>query len=248
MASKSASMTDGQGFQAAIWPLRTALLTLMLIGIFWAYGIAAQSFLALRAEPEAPIEQVQSILKEDLARSLPIPATLFDATDLAVTFGDETRAFVIKLLTGGMRTLLNVPDSIKGRKSTAADDPDPGGTFFKTWWVENGHYVELALWANYIFCIRTLMFVAALPLAVIAYFVAFVDGFAARLVRRADAARESSSLYHRVKISQVWALSLAYITYLSMPVSIPPEWVVLPTVAACALFARWQAALYKKYA
>lgn len=248
MASKSASMTDGQGFQAAIWPFRTALVILMLVAIFWAYGIAVQSFLALHSEPDAPIEKVQAILRDDLARSLPVPTTLFDATDVALTFGDETKAFVIKLLTGGMRTLLNVPDSIKGRKSTDADDPDPGGTFFKTWWVENGHHVELALWSNYIFGIRTLMFVAALPLAAIAYFVAFIDGYAARMVRRADAARESSSLYHRVKIAQLWALSFAYIAYLSVPMSIPPEWVVLPTVAACALFVRWQVALYKKYA
>lgn len=248
-------MTQGQGFKAMIWPLYTLAVGAILCAIFWACGVVGLTTMAYwrTDEPEAVLRELAS---DEVLHAAEVDAQM-DARALhpmsvAIHFGDATRDVVIRVLTQGMRSLLNLPKKFPGRHGEheqGPDDVDPGKTYFDHWWVENGQIVQAALWANYVFAARSLTFlIGAIPLLMLTYLVAWVDGACARAVRRAEVARESSSLYHRFKISQIWVLGGVTLCYLVWPHPVNPVLVIVPTVLACAWLARMQVAYYKKYA
>lgn len=255
MASKQASMTQGQGFKAMIWPLYTLAIGAILCAIFWACGVVGLTAMTYwrSEEPEAALRELASeeiLHAAELDVQMDAPA--LHPMSVAIHFGDATRDLVIKVLTHGMRSLLNLPKKFPGRDGghgADIEDADPGKTYFDHWWSQNGQIVQAALWANYVFAARSLGFlIGAIPLLILTYVVAWVDGACARAVRRAEVARESSSLYHRFKISQIWTLGGVALCYLVWPHPVEPALVIVPTVLACAWLARMQVAYYKKYA
>jgi integrating conjugative element membrane protein (TIGR03747 family) len=68
----------------------------------------------------------------------------------------------------------------------------------------------------------------AAPLFLLVWSLGLVDGLTQRTIRRACAGRESSSMYHRAKFFQFAGLATGAMVYLMWPVSIRPEWIVLP--------------------
>lgn len=249
MASSNASMVDGQAFKALIWPIRSAVILGMLIGIFWIFCVTVQVVFALKKQPDAALNHVKALAKEDLLRSAELPTTLFSIPEAAIDFGNATKHVVQGGVTSGLRTLLNTPDVVRGdKKLSETDDHDPGGTFAKKWWKTDGDTVDLILSANYIFAVRTLMFSGCIPLVLLLYFVGLLDGRSGRAIRRADAMRESSNIYHRAKIGQLWAFSVFYLGYLSLPFSLNPVYILIPCAFLCAFLWRTQIAYYKKYA
>lgn len=248
MASKNTSMTDGQAFKALLWPLRSGALVALLCLIFWAYGIVVLSAVFIWKEPD-PVWSMQELAKTELLNSAQLNTPVIDPAALSIRFGNATRENVLALLTKGMRSLLNLPSHLPGRTIQPTDDPDPGKTFFDRWWAGNGDIVETGLWANYVVAARTLsLLCGSTPMLLLAYAIGVMDGASARLVRRADAGRESASLYHRFKIAQLHIPALTYMLYVAWPASLKVQWVIVAMVGLCAWCVRMQLAYYKKYA
>ena len=76
--------------------------------------------------------------------------------------------------------------------------------------------------------------------------IALIDGLNARKIRQANAARESASLYHRAKFLRTGILWSSVFIYLTLPITINPQWLLIPVIGiAVSIFV--QAKYLKKY-
>lgn len=101
--------------------------------------------------------------------------------------------------------------------------------------------------ATQVFGLRLATLLGMLPLAVLAYVVAHVDGNAQRAIRRACAGRESATLYHRMKYLQFALFGALLISTLCLPVHVDPLISMIAFAIATALLTRTQITYYKKY-
>lgn len=112
-------------------------------------------------------------------------------------------------------------------------------------WLET--YLIAAAFTTLTFIIRLLVLTLTIPLFVMASFVGLVDGLVRRDIRKFEAGRESSFLYHRVKASIVPLAVFPWIIYLTLPVSIHPLFIFLPGAALLGFVMSMTAGSFKKY-
>ncbi|WP_312480137.1 TIGR03747 family integrating conjugative element membrane protein [Stutzerimonas nitrititolerans] len=112
-------------------------------------------------------------------------------------------------------------------------------------WSEN--YLIAAAFTALTFMVRLLVLVLTLPLFLLAAFVGMIDGLVRRDIRKFGAGRESGFIYHRAKASLMPLAVLPWIIYLTLPVSVHPLLVLLPSAALLGLAVNITAASFKKY-
>ncbi|MFZ4823942.1 TIGR03747 family integrating conjugative element membrane protein [Pseudomonas putida] len=112
-------------------------------------------------------------------------------------------------------------------------------------WSES--YLIAAAFTTLTFIVRLLVLVLTLPLFVLAAFVGLVDGLVRRDIRKFGAGRESGFVYHRAKASLMPLAVLPWIIYLTLPISVHPLLVLLPSAAMLGLAVNITAASFKKY-
>jgi len=230
-----------------LWPLRAFSWTVVVGACLWAFCVVMQMYWAYRYSPDHPMAHVDAVLAADMRSTAALTPLAIEPTALAWGIGNEVKSSTFDFVGGLVSKLAAFPAQLNRRNGRA---PQPGSASIDTRALLKQDQVDkvmLALTANYIFAARTAQFIAALPLAMLMYFVAIADGLQARAIRRACAGRESSSLYHRGKLSQAFLVATVFVCYLASPHSIDPQWVVIPTALACGLLARLQATFYKKY-
>lgn len=108
-------------------------------------------------------------------------------------------------------------------------------------------YVMAAGYTLLTFLVRVLVLCLTLPLFVMAGFVGLVDGLARRDIRRIGAGRESGFLYHRARASVLPIAALPWVTYLALPVSVHPLWILLPSAILLSIAVNLTAGSFKKY-
>ncbi len=95
--------------------------------------------------------------------------------------------------------------------------------------------------------LRVGVLLGVLPLVLALSLHAIIDGATARRLRRLRAARESSFLYHRYKLTlfcSLWGLAACY---LLPPIILDPRWIIPPFVIAFSATLRMTTACFKKY-
>jgi len=108
-------------------------------------------------------------------------------------------------------------------------------------------YVSAAIQIVQVFSVRLAILCLATPLFLLFSVVGLVDGLVQRDLRRWGGGRESSYLYHYAKGS-VWVFFLtAWVSYLTLPISIHPVFVVLPFAVLFAMSISVTASTFKKY-
>ena len=112
-------------------------------------------------------------------------------------------------------------------------------------WSES--YLIAAAFTVLVFIVRVLVLVLTLPLFLLAAFVGLVDGLVRRDIRRMGAGRESGFIYHRAKASLMPLAVLPWITYLALPVSLSPLWILLPSAILLGVAVDIAAGSFKKY-
>lgn len=112
-------------------------------------------------------------------------------------------------------------------------------------WVES--YLIAAAFTTLTFIVRLLVLVLTLPLFIMAIFVGLVDGLVRRDIRKFGAGRESGFIYHRVKASVIPLAVLPWVIYLTLPISVHPLWILLPSAALLGLAVSITAGSLKKY-
>ena len=80
-----------------------------------------------------------------------------------------------------------------------------------------------------------------------ATFVGLVDGLVRRDIRRFGAGRESGFIYHRARASLIPLAVLPWVTYLTLPVSVNPLLILLPSAVLLGVAVCIAAATFKKY-
>ena len=98
-----------------------------------------------------------------------------------------------------------------------------------------------------VFSVRLVILSLATPVFLLFSLIGLVDGLVQRDLRRWGGGRESSYLYHYAKNS-VWIFILsAWVSYLALPFSLHPVFIVLPFAILFAISISITASTFKKY-
>jgi integrating conjugative element membrane protein (TIGR03747 family) len=223
-----------------------------VIGVgLWVYCLAVQAWWARKEMPEAPATHQMQMLRQDLATIGELAPGPYSPAAVARWMGDHLNDGVVDALKGIARAFMN-PPTLKSRShfesgSAVRRTDDPGGQY-----VEHATNIAGATWDNvvlgsYIFATRSAFYLATLPLVALALAIGLVDGLVGRAKRKANAARESASLYHRAKLGLSFVLITGYLIVLALPALPHPAFIALPLALACGVLLRLQACFYKKY-
>lgn len=112
-------------------------------------------------------------------------------------------------------------------------------------WTER--YLIAAAFTAITFLVRLLVLVLTLPLFVLAAFVGLVDGLVRRDIRKFGAGRESGFVYHRAKALLMPLAVLPWVIYLTLPVSVHPLLILLPSAVLLGWAMNIAAGSFKKY-
>lgn len=227
MASRSASVLSDKGLW---WMIRWwVYLSLFALLIDWI-------FLFLVWKPNG-IQHLQQMLNAELRYTLDIGGASSNATRFAVKTANALYSLAFEE-TGIHSMMLRFADP------TPLDAVE---SFFRNLYTDYWDWIKSAMIGIQLFGIRLAILIQALPLFLLAAFVAFCDGWwVGRYIRRESGGRESSFVYHRAK--HYFFVSLVSVwMYLLLPWSVDPRLVIFPFVIALAVSVRLWAMYFKKY-
>lgn len=98
-----------------------------------------------------------------------------------------------------------------------------------------------------VFMVRLLVLCLSVPLFLVAAFIGLIDGLVQRDIRRFGAGRESGYVYHRAKACLMPLLTLPWVIYLAMPVSVNAALILLPSAVLLGGVISLTASRFKKY-
>ncbi|HED14980.1 MAG TPA: TIGR03747 family integrating conjugative element membrane protein [Gammaproteobacteria bacterium] len=108
-------------------------------------------------------------------------------------------------------------------------------------------FVIAMMQVTQVFSVRLAILTLAMPIFLLFSLVALVDGLVQRDLRRWGGGRESSFVYHYAKKAALPLVVLTWVTYLALPFSLHPTFVVLPFAIMFALTVAVTASTFKKY-
>lgn len=108
-------------------------------------------------------------------------------------------------------------------------------------------YIEATLYILIVFVIRLMIIILTSPLFMLAGLVGLIDGLVQRDLRRFGVGRESAYKYHHAKRWVAPVMFLAWIIYLSIPISIHPNFILIPSAILFGVMISLTASNFKKY-
>ena len=108
-------------------------------------------------------------------------------------------------------------------------------------------FVIAMMQVTQVFSVRLAILTLAMPIFLLFSLVALVDGLVQRDLRRWGGGRESSFVYHYAKKAALPLVVLTWVTYLALPFSLHPTFVILPFATLFALTVAVTASTFKKY-
>jgi len=121
------------------------------------------------------------------------------------------------------------------------------GDYLRMAYVYLEKYMLAAAYRVPLFVVRLLVLCLCLPLFALAAFVGLVDGLVRRDLRRFGAGRESGFIYHRARASLMPLVILPWVSYLVMPFSMHPLWMLLPFALVLGLAVNLAAGSFNNY-
>lgn len=110
-----------------------------------------------------------------------------------------------------------------------------------------GAYIEATFYVVVTFFIRLLIIVLTCPIFILTAFVGLIDGLVERDLRRFGVGRESAFKYHHAKRLIGPIMIIAWVVYLSIPFSIHPNMILIPSAIFFGFIIRTTAANFKKH-
>lgn len=108
-------------------------------------------------------------------------------------------------------------------------------------------YVVSTLYTTQTFAVRLSILVMAMPTFAIFFIVGLTEGLVRRDIRRWSGGRESSLVYSYSKMAVIPTFLTTWLVYLAMPVSIHPNFIILPFAVLSGLSLMVMATTFKKY-
>jgi len=231
------------------WPLRLAFWTAAIGVTVWILGMLAQAAWATHRDPGDPVGYQAAHLEQELSALAELTPLIVEPAAIARLIGDAIHHTALSAAILVSRTLMNIPG--RAREFAASDfirnSPDPGGAYARELIRGAGADWNLLVLGTYGFAVRTAMYAAMFPALALGCLLGVVDGLVARASRKANAGRESSSIYHRAKLGVTFVLITGYLVCLALPEVVHPNSVLLPLAVAASSLLRLQASYYKKY-
>lgn len=129
--------------------------------------------------------------------------------------------------------------------------PHAGGSRLRTSlrkiYLPIAEYLLAAMTVTQVFAVRMAVLTLAMPVFLLFGLVGVTDGLVQRDLRRWGGGRESSFVYHHAKRFIVPIVLGAWFIYLSMPVSVHPNFVILPFAALFTMAIAITSGTFKKY-
>ena len=169
------------------------------------------------------------------------------ASDVGL-LGLNAAYLTLKLSEGAYRVVF-VWSGLEGAhfKALAGMTASAGDATLYRWLVQHTQTVEVAMVVTRLYGAKIAMLAGALPLFLIAYVAAMVDGLVARYIRKQGGGRESAFLYHRAKWSIVMLTGSIVMLLLLLPLNYSPKWILPAMATTIGVLARIQWTYYKKY-
>ena len=108
-------------------------------------------------------------------------------------------------------------------------------------------FVIAMMQVTQVFSVRLAILSLATPVFLLFSLVALVDGLVQRDLRRWGGGRESSFVYHYAKKAVLPLVVITWVTYLALPFSLHPTFIVIPFAALFAFAVAVTASTFKKY-
>ncbi len=108
-------------------------------------------------------------------------------------------------------------------------------------------YIQVVPLVAQIFLLRLMILLFSMPVFLLFAVVGASTGLTLRDIRRWSGGREFGRVYHRARSTMPWAFAMSWVLYLTWPVSIHPNAIVLPCAVLLGLNVAITAATYKKY-
>ena len=217
---------------------------MLITSLLFVWTVVIQSWFASTHHASEPLRHLTEVMSSDMDYAADLTPLAFSPTKVAWGIGEAIQDYGFGAVLSGARTVMNIPSVFEGDRPEA----DLGKTYIDTKLLpEHGDKLKQWVTASYIFGARIAIFLSMLPLLCLLYCVSVIDGLSRRAIRRANAERESASIYHRAKLGQIWLLAVGLTTYLALPLSISPALVLTPLAITLGYLIRTQMATYKKY-
>lgn len=110
-----------------------------------------------------------------------------------------------------------------------------------------GDYIQATFYVMIVFVIRLFIIVLTSPLFILAALVGLIDGLVQRDLRRFGVSRESAYVYHHAKRLVAPVMFVAWVIYLSIPMSIHPNFILIPSAILFGMMIALTSSSFKKY-
>lgn len=233
MPGNNNAIFDHGARKAITAPFRTLLFLVIALFVVVMGRMAIDGFL-VGGDADA-LAKIQDALHDDIEHAATMPSLFAPTQQRALSWALAAHE-LLYAKTGLERSLTAPARSLSGTEQAFQRGIRASGPL----WV--GVMVGTQMLA-----VRAAILVSALPLLLLAYGVAIVDGSVGRYIRRAAGGRESSTIYHRAKYVHVMVATVAIMGYLWWPYALSPQLPLLAAITAFALLLRTQIQYYKKY-
>lgn len=236
MASKHASFHDGVLARVLFAPVKLVFASVLALIAVLVLAWTIDLLFVFKVWPEG-VARLKGVLAADLEREIELAAIQGHAPEAGV--GTANFLYGVVFRTTGIHDM--------ARDFAQAGELSIPDTIVRNFYVANQDAIEVAMVATKLLGVRLSTIVRMLPLFVLIYAVAAADGLTHRAIRRACGGRESASLYHRAKHTQVAVGGTAVMAILAWPDSVKWLPAALTLTLALGILARIQWTYYKKY-
>ncbi|EAC1130142.1 TIGR03747 family integrating conjugative element membrane protein [Salmonella enterica] len=225
-----------------IWPVR--LLAFLLVS--WMAGVFIEWAGMFFFWSDQGALHSQSVMNKELGYlSADFTQSLIFSSPSVTTMGWISSAYQWAFVDSGLLTWIQ-----KEQRETLSSSDSV--VFFlgqvQAWLLSAlSDYLLALVYVTVVFAVRVLILVLSIPLFVLVIIVAVIDGLCRRDLRRYGAGYESSFLYHHAKRFVKPAVYLPCLLYLSWPVSIYPNLLLLPGALLLGLAVTVVTSTFKKY-
>ena len=240
MAEQATKQPRQEGIVAKTFGLLTKLAFWLLISLVFSIAVEWVGMTFWwpdegAAHSQQMLTQELDYLNEDFKRSI----VTSDPADYALRFVAFSNEWLFER-TGFSKTLAKL-------RRPPARDENKVMAGLRRGYVQVIDYVEALINTVETFSVRLAVLTLAMPAFALAGLVAMTDGLVRRDLRRWGGGRETSFVYHHAKRVVLPTLAVAWVVYLSLPISIHPTFVVLPFAVLFALAVAVTSSTFKKY-
>jgi len=108
-------------------------------------------------------------------------------------------------------------------------------------------YLAALIYTTETFFVRLLVATLSFPAFLIIGMVGLIEGLVQRDLRRFGGGIEHAFTYHIMKRNLKWPIFISWLLYLSLPISIHPNWIFIPAVISFGAGLMMTASTFKKY-